>query len=431
MDSSATTTSESTSSSSVEDESPAPRALQSDPVDVAALVGGIVGGVLGLLAIISLVLVICLVRRRRNAKQERDDPGIEIPDRKTETLDGAIPERELEDLKQVGQGAFGKVYKGKYKHERVAVKTVHNEARGTDANILAEVMTLQKIKPHANVVSYRGFSTYKGQPALVLEYCEGGSLWDALADAEDDDWPTDRQLKVASGIAAGVAYLHDNNIIHRDLAARNVLLTGDDVARVTDFGLSATTEALDQMKVSSLAGAAAWMAPEQLTKDENGDYTFSKKSDVYSYGVVLFELFERVPPWRECKSHAEIVKKLTNGETLTTNDDKYADGVLSIVELCWTVEQNRPDMGMVARLLDSSHHRVSRRITDHNRTDTEIQIPSSQKSMSPYEDDHAPHPVEEEEEEKKKKKKKKKESGKAKNDPYFGTYHGVEKSESE
>jgi serine/threonine protein kinase len=316
--------------------------------DIGAIIGGVVGGIVLLCIIVGLA--VWLVRRK---PQPRGDTPM-IPTHRRESVQGEIPEEELSDLRHIENGSFGKVYKAYRKHEWVAVKTVNHDALGRDEDIANEVAILQRVKPHRNIVSYRGFTTVKGQPAIVLEFCDGGSLLSKLTNARSADWPKERQLKVASGIAAGVAYLHECDMVHRDLAARNVLLTGDDVARVTDFGLSVKSSALDAMKESSPAGAAAWMAPEQLTKDQNGQYSFSKKSDVYSFGVVLFELFERKTPWSECASRREIVSKLQSGETLKTNDSKYADGVLAIVQMCWSAAKKRPEMEMVAGLLDKS-----------------------------------------------------------------------------
>ena len=291
--------------------------------------------------------------REENARLKRENE--ELSRRKRESVALTIGDGELYELVEIGQGAFGVMYVAKRNHERVAVKTVNNAAFGSDADIRNEVAVLQKLKPHSNIVSYRGFANVRGQPALVLEYCEGGSLWAALEKARDAEWPKERQLKVASGIAAGVAYLHDNDIVHRDLAARNVLLTGDSVARVTDFGMSIKSEALE---TSSAVGAVAWMAPEQLNKDASGKFSSSKKSDVYSFGVVLFELFERKVPWGDCKTLVETFAKLRSGETLPIDEDKYPDGILAIVETCWDAPSMRPDMKMVAGLLGKAYDRA-------------------------------------------------------------------------
>jgi serine/threonine protein kinase len=315
--------------------------------DIGAIIGGVVGGIVLLCIIVGLA--VWLVRRK---PQPRGDTPM-IPTHRRESVQGEIPEEELSDLRHIENGSFGKVYKAYRKDEWVAVKTVNHDALGRDEDILNEVAVLKKIGTHNHIVAFRGFTTVNGQPALVLKFYDAGSLLSKLTNARNADWPKERQLKVASGIAAGVAYLHRNGIIHRDLAARNVLLTSDDVARVTDFGLSLKSSALE-MKASSPAGAVSWMAPEQLIKDDKGQYTFSTKSDVYSFGVVLFELFERKAPWSECESRAEIVNKLQSGETLKTNDRKYPSDVIAIVQMCWSAAKKRPEMEMVAGLLDKS-----------------------------------------------------------------------------
>jgi hypothetical protein len=378
--------------------------VQTPTDNVPAIVGGVIGGVAGLAIIICLV--IWLARRRKQTTGR--------------SLKGAIPESELSEFVEIGEGAFGKVFKAKYNHESVAVKTVNHNALGRDEDILNEVAVLHKVATHSHIVAYRGFAIVKGRPALVLELCEGGSLLSALTSARDSDWPEERQLKVANGIAAGVAYLHRNGIIHRDLAARNVLLTGNDVARLTDFGLSVKSSARDEMKTSSPAGAVSWMAPEQLIKDDKGQYTFSTKSDVYSFGVVLFELFERKAPWSECESRAEIVNKLQSGETLTTDDSKYPGGVLAIVKLCWSEAAQRETMSAVAKLLDKLH--------DGAVKNSKRSVASSQA----YIDDNEGHPGAFKDDKSDKKKttmKKQKKSVKPQND-YFDQHGPVDESSS-
>jgi hypothetical protein len=378
----------------------APTSLSEETVTIIAAVVSVVGGLLLIGGIVACVVV------ARKKKQKRAQADLPLTDQKNA----------LYDLEEIGEGAFGKVYKANRNHEHVAVKTVNNEAYGSDTDIRREVALLQKLKPHTNVVSYRGFATVKGRPALVLEFCDGGALWAALEDASDDEWPTERQLKVASGIAAGVAYLHDNGIVHRDLAARNVLLTDQSVARVTDFGMSIASAARDASKTSSAFGATAWMAPEQLSKDETGQYSFSTKSDVYSFGVVMFELFERKVPWSECKSHAEIVKALEDGKTLRVNDRKYPHGVLSIVKLCWSAAKKRPDMETVAGLLGESHgvEKNSNRFPDPTAGETEKTSEGSSDPAALYPaDDVEPHPGSS------------KKSGKS-TKPYFTNAHSVD-----
>ena len=133
---------------------------------------------------------------------------------------------------------------------------------------------------------------------LVMEYCAGGSLRDALN--TDDEITSDRRRIWVSDVALGMAHLYSQGVEHRDLKALNVLLTRDLRCKVTDFGLSKCedlkTTATATMGGAGLAGTPAFMAPELL--DNN---TFTEKSDVYSYAIVLWEIWDRGVPWRGLK----------------------------------------------------------------------------------------------------------------------------------
>jgi serine/threonine protein kinase len=167
---------------------------------------------------------------------------------------------------ECGKGSFGVVYRATYRHSEVAVKSINETAFGDDTDIVTEAHTLAALPTHNNVVAFRGHCRLKsGRPAIVLEFCEGGSLLAALR-SKDVQWTLEKQLKVASGTAAGVAHLHKCGIVHRDIAARNVLLASLDsmVAKVTDFGMSKAQAEADS--TLSSFGAAAWMGARAAAK---------------------------------------------------------------------------------------------------------------------------------------------------------------------
>jgi serine/threonine protein kinase len=124
----------------------------------------------------------------------------------------------------------------------------------------------------------------------IIEYCGGGSLY-ALLRRSDKALTQESQIKILKGIAAGMYHLHSENIIHRDLAARNILLTDDLIPKVSDFGLSRQKES-DENVTESASGPLKWMAPEALKERK-----YSTKSDVWSFGVVVWEVVHKEDPY--------------------------------------------------------------------------------------------------------------------------------------
>ena len=143
---------------------------------------------------------------------------------------------------------------------------------------------------------------------LVMEYCAGGALRHRLDDEGAVITLHQRRIWV-SDVAVGMEYLHSQGVEHRDLKALNVLLTGDDRGKVSDFGLSKCEE-LKTAATSTLgqAGTPAFMAPEFL--DEN---VFSEASDVYSFAIVMWEIWSRQVPWSGLRP-MQIMKKVDKGE---------------------------------------------------------------------------------------------------------------------
>lgn len=153
---------------------------------------------------------------------------------------------------------------------------------------------------------------------IVTEYCFGGSLFSLLHEKKSVVLSNKQKFKIALDVAKGMNYLHTSSnqpILHRDLKSLNLLVVepiqnqSDYVqAKITDFGLSRAISELEgpdysSRRMTGLAGTFHWMAPEVLQSQE-----YTHKADVYSYGIVLWEILCREPPFKNWKPHEIITK---------------------------------------------------------------------------------------------------------------------------
>ncbi|CAF2126609.1 hypothetical protein BRARA_C03192 [Brassica rapa] len=192
----------------------------------------------------------------------------------------------------IGEGGFGRVYKGKLEKcdKAVAVKQLDRNGLQGNREFIVEVMMLSLLH-HKHLVNLIGYCADGDQRLLVYEYMSRGSLEDHLLELTPDQEPLDwdTRMRIALGAAMGLEYLHDKAnppVIYRDLKAANILLDSDFNAKLSDFGLAKVGPTGDKQHVSSrVMGTYGYCAPEY---QRTGQLTI--KSDVYSFGVVLLEL---------------------------------------------------------------------------------------------------------------------------------------------
>ena len=262
---------------------------------------------------------------------------------------------------QIGSGNFGQVYKGiltglvnENSKTTVAIKTINDEVNETELeNIICEIKIMSSVDPHLNLVSMVAAcsSEYKpnGKLWLLLEYCQYGDLKIFLVKNSnkiscgtfDDDLNYRCLIKWAYDIANGMEYLASKEIMHGDLAARNVLLDenllkkGCPVAKVADFGLAKKfNEYMIYEKESRMFVPWRWMALEYLTNNY-----FTLKSDVWSFGVLLWEIFSlgKVPYGQQ--SYDEVLDKLKKGYTLPAPDEFEYMNIWSPIALYKSVSE--------------------------------------------------------------------------------------------
>ncbi|KAG8477836.1 hypothetical protein CXB51_027431 [Gossypium anomalum] len=192
----------------------------------------------------------------------------------------------------IGEGGFGRVYKGKLEKtgQVVAVKQLDRNGLQGNREFLVEVLMLSLLH-HPNLVNLIGYCSDGDQRLLVYEYMPLGSLDDHLLDLSPSQKPLDwyARMKIAQGAAQGLEYLHDKAnppVIYRDLKSANILLDHEYNAKLSDFGLAKLGPQGDKTHVSSrVMGTYGYCAPEY---QRTGQLTV--KSDVYGFGVVLLEL---------------------------------------------------------------------------------------------------------------------------------------------
>ncbi|XP_059055078.1 mitogen-activated protein kinase kinase kinase 12-like [Achroia grisella] len=180
----------------------------------------------------------------------------------------------------IGAGAYGNVYSAWYNGEIVAFKMV-NDKKELDMKYLREIK-------HNNIVRFRGVCTEPTRHGIVMEFCQYGSLFSYIHGGSRI--VTTKVVKWAIEIASAMQYLHKQKIIHRDLKSPNVLIADELVAKVTDFGLSRMWN--DSSVVMTYTGTISWMAPELILRKRASD-----RIDVWSYGVVLWELLTQKVPY--------------------------------------------------------------------------------------------------------------------------------------
>lgn len=208
-------------------------------------------------------------------------------------LDCEIEWESLTVSDQIGQGSSGTVYRGFWIGSDVAIKVFAEEEYPLDLleDFRKEVVIMKRLR-HPNILLFMGAVISPQRLAIVTEFLPRGSLF-RLLHRNTPGLDIRRRVRMALDVARGMNYLHHLNppIVHRDLKSSNLLVDRNWSVKVADFGLSRMKHDT-YLKTMSGRGTPQWMAPEVLRNEPSNE-----KSDVYSYGVVLWELATEQVPW--------------------------------------------------------------------------------------------------------------------------------------
>uniref|UniRef100_A0A7N0RIE9 Receptor-like serine/threonine-protein kinase n=1 Tax=Kalanchoe fedtschenkoi TaxID=63787 RepID=A0A7N0RIE9_KALFE len=323
--------------------------------------GMIVGIVVGVAVLLVLILFLFSMRKKRGM--------IKV----AKLVDGSLVPFAYRDLQsatknfseKLGAGAFGSVYKGVLPDSTViAVKKLEGVSQG-EKQFRTEVSTVGTVQ-HLNLVRLRGFCSEGVNKLLVYDYMPNGSLDAHLFDdlRKILSWKT--RYQIALGTARGLRYLHEkcrDCIIHCDIKPENILLDAELCPKIADFGLAKLMGREFSRVLTTMRGTRGYLAPEWLS-----GVAITAKADVYSYGMMLFEL---ISGRRNFSQHGDLnvkffpsyaANRISAGDEVTELLDSRLEGNADIWEVtrackvaCWCVqddESQRPSMGLVVQILE-------------------------------------------------------------------------------
>ncbi|KAK3042781.1 hypothetical protein RJ639_001054 [Escallonia herrerae] len=230
-------------------------------------------------------------------------------------------------IELVGEGSFGKVYKGrrKYTGQTVAMKFIlkHGKTEKDIQNLRQEIEILRKLK-HENIIGMLDSFESPQEFCVVTEFAQG-ELYEILED--DKCLPEDLVQAIAKQLVRALHYLHSNRIIHRDMKPQNILIGSGSVVKLCDFGF-ARAMSTNTVVLRSIKGTPLYMAPE-LVREQPYNHT----ADLWSLGVILYELFVGQPPFYTNSVYAlvrHIIKDpVKYPDNMSTNFKSFLRGLLN------------------------------------------------------------------------------------------------------
>ncbi|XP_062189155.1 L-type lectin-domain containing receptor kinase SIT2-like [Phragmites australis] len=313
------------------------------------------------------ILAVALVRRRMRYAELREDWEDEFGPHRFSYKDLFHATDGFKDNHLLGEGGFGRVYKGVLSTSKseVAVKKVSHESRQGMKEFVAEVVSIGRIR-HRNLVQLLGYCRRKGELLLVYDYMPNGSLDKYLSCKGETpmlDWA--QRFRIVKGVASGLLYLHekwDKVVIHRDIKASNVLLDKEMNGRLGDFGLARLHDHGTDPQTTHMVGTMGYLAPELVRTGKASPLT-----DVFAFGTFLLEVACGQRPIMEDPQGDQlllvdwVLEHWHNGTLLETVDTRLQGNyntdeaclVLRLGLLCSHPSANaRPSMQQVMDYLD-------------------------------------------------------------------------------
>ncbi|KAK4606924.1 hypothetical protein RGQ29_000942 [Quercus rubra] len=375
--------------------------------------GKLAGLVLGTIAVtvtLSAVVTLLIMRRHvgkyhsHSRRRNSSTTSIKIDDVKDFTYrEMAVATNSFDKSTQVGEGGYGKVYKGILVDGTVvAIKRAREGSLQGEKEFLTEIEFMSRLH-HRNLVSLIGYCDEECEQMLVYEFMSNGTLRDHLSAKCNEPLSFAMRLRIALGSAKGILYLHTEAnppIFHRDIKASNILLGSKYMAKVADFGLSrlaplSDIEGMVPAHVSTVVkGTPGYLDPEYILTHKLTD-----KSDVYSLGVVFLELLTGMQPISRGKNIVrEVNVACKSGMIFSIIDGKMGSYppkcVMKFLNLalkcCEDETDARPSMAEVVRELESIWHMMpDSDIVLANPLDTDVEkvvtTPSSSSMVKdPY-----------------------------------------------
>lgn len=263
-----------------------------------------------------------------------------------------IGAHEVEKLAIMGDGSFGTVYRGRCRSKDVAIKVLHTQDwdEKTLAAFRQEVAIVSKIF-HPNIVLFMGACTVPGNMMIITELMPKGDLETLLQDHKKE-LSLLLRMRMAKDAALGITWLHGSNpqFIHRDLKTSNLLVDENYRIKICDFGLSQIKAHGEKLSdgIDGAKGTPLWMAPEVMMGKE-----FNEKCDVYSFGIVLWELLTREEPYQEFTTFEEFRHAVCYKHARPQIPPNTNPNLRTLIECCWQPDpERRPSFPQIVNALE-------------------------------------------------------------------------------
>jgi serine/threonine protein kinase len=311
------------------------------------------------------VLLTCTTKQRVTIKASVGSLVADLPTAKLEAeLSTLLDFDEIHLIERIGEGSYGVVFAGTWRKQAVAVKMLRQQqfAEQEQADLRAEAKLLTQLL-HRNIVQFRGAVFRESQCCLVTELAPHGSLKSVLARFE---LPWDLVIKLCVDMASGVQFLHTSGIIHRDIKSDNVLVFSLSpletvCAKLTDFGSAragkAHIDTTGQIQLGSHVhfsaneGTPIYMSPQLFARTSRP----SEASDVYSLGVLFYEVASEREPWADVPFAWNVAKLVIAGQRPTWPEHVVESApapFLPLVSMMWAQEAgSRPPLDDVLHRL--------------------------------------------------------------------------------